>query len=98
VYCDSCPRAFHFMCLNPPLNPEDVGDGDWFCPACAPPPVRLFSRLIGVVQMTPLTMSRLGIDRSKPQFAARPINTACSDVRSGGVPTSGGRSWLLQRW
>lgn len=34
VYCDSCPRAFHFICLNPPMDQSEVGDGDWFCPSC----------------------------------------------------------------
>jgi hypothetical protein len=40
VYCDSCPRAFHLMCLNPPANSDDVSDGDWFCPCCIMTKVR----------------------------------------------------------
>lgn len=44
VYCDSCPRAFHFVCLDPPINPAEVGDGDWFCPSCVIRQVRLVYR------------------------------------------------------
>ncbi|TCD63891.1 hypothetical protein EIP91_004800 [Steccherinum ochraceum] len=35
VYCDSCPRAFHLMCLNPPVEGNELqGDANWYCPAC----------------------------------------------------------------
>ncbi|PRP88151.1 Essential subunit of the histone deacetylase Rpd3S complex [Planoprotostelium fungivorum] len=32
--CDHCPRSFHFDCLNPPVNPEDLTDEDWYCNKC----------------------------------------------------------------
>ena len=35
VYCDGCPRAFHLLCLDPPLDKIDDGDSRWYCPACA---------------------------------------------------------------
>jgi len=37
VYCDGCPRAFHLWCLDPPMEPQDLPEGEkrWFCPACA---------------------------------------------------------------
>ncbi|KAI0928212.1 hypothetical protein AcW1_005527 [Taiwanofungus camphoratus] len=44
VYCDGCPRAFHLLCLDPPMDASDLPEGDarWFCPACTiqqkPPP------------------------------------------------------------
>ncbi|KAF9239614.1 hypothetical protein BU15DRAFT_87926 [Melanogaster broomeanus] len=43
VYCDSCPRAFHLWCLDPPMEAIDLPDGEkWFCPSCTtrnhPPP------------------------------------------------------------
>ncbi|KAI0371792.1 hypothetical protein BV20DRAFT_941308 [Pilatotrama ljubarskyi] len=43
VYCDGCPRAFHLWCLDPPMEPADLPEGErWFCPACLleqrPPP------------------------------------------------------------
>ncbi|KAI6109975.1 hypothetical protein F5141DRAFT_818960 [Pisolithus sp. B1] len=35
VYCDSCPRAFHLWCLDPPMEAIDLPEGDkWFCPSC----------------------------------------------------------------
>ncbi|KAG1715664.1 hypothetical protein ID866_1506, partial [Astraeus odoratus] len=35
VYCDSCPRAFHLWCLDPPMEAVDLPEGDkWFCPSC----------------------------------------------------------------
>jgi len=36
VYCDGCPRAFHLWCLDPPMEPQDLPEGEkrWFCPAC----------------------------------------------------------------
>ncbi|EKM55772.1 uncharacterized protein PHACADRAFT_256634 [Phanerochaete carnosa HHB-10118-sp] len=36
VYCDGCPRAYHFWCLNPPMDVTDLpaGDAKWLCPAC----------------------------------------------------------------
>ncbi|KAH8102869.1 hypothetical protein BXZ70DRAFT_756100 [Cristinia sonorae] len=35
VYCDSCPRAFHLMCLNPPIEGNELqGITNWYCPAC----------------------------------------------------------------
>ncbi|KAH9946375.1 uncharacterized protein BXZ73DRAFT_37826 [Epithele typhae] len=44
VYCDGCPRAFHWICLDPPIEATDIPEGEsrWFCPACTlekkPPP------------------------------------------------------------
>jgi hypothetical protein len=36
LYCDSCPRAFHLWCLNPPMEHCDLPgeDASWHCPAC----------------------------------------------------------------
>ncbi|RDX42656.1 hypothetical protein OH76DRAFT_86840 [Lentinus brumalis] len=36
VYCDGCPRAFHWLCLDPPMEASDLPEGEsrWFCPAC----------------------------------------------------------------
>ncbi|KAL4065433.1 hypothetical protein J3A83DRAFT_4266976 [Scleroderma citrinum] len=43
VYCDSCPKAFHLWCLDPPMEAIDLPEGDkWYCPSCTirkhPPP------------------------------------------------------------
>ncbi|CAG60725.1 uncharacterized protein GVI51_J01441 [Nakaseomyces glabratus] len=32
--CDTCPKSFHFLCLNPPLDPDHLPEGDWSCPQC----------------------------------------------------------------
>lgn len=40
ICCDGCPRSFHFACINPPMDidelPTTVGDSEdkWFCNAC----------------------------------------------------------------
>ncbi|KAF4578654.1 hypothetical protein EYR40_001196 [Pleurotus pulmonarius] len=53
IYCDGCPRAFHFWCLDPPEENVDEGNSKWYCPACTAkqfppqkPPPGLFSPLI----------------------------------------------------
>ncbi|CEP60860.1 Rco1p LALA0_S02e01288g [Lachancea lanzarotensis] len=32
--CDTCPKSFHFMCCNPPLDPDNLPEGDWSCAEC----------------------------------------------------------------
>ena len=32
--CDGCTRSFHHSCLEPPLDPDEEVDGEWFCPQC----------------------------------------------------------------
>ncbi|KNE58091.1 hypothetical protein AMAG_04910 [Allomyces macrogynus ATCC 38327] len=32
--CEGCPRSFHLICLDPPLDPETAPDGEWFCHEC----------------------------------------------------------------
>jgi len=32
IICDSCVRAFHRSCLDPPLT--EIPEGDWHCPQC----------------------------------------------------------------
>lgn len=32
--CDNCPCSFHFICINPPTDPLELPDGDWFCNKC----------------------------------------------------------------
>ncbi|KAJ3294413.1 hypothetical protein HK104_003588 [Borealophlyctis nickersoniae] len=32
--CDSCPRAFHFQCVEEGFSAEDVPDGLWECRTC----------------------------------------------------------------
>ncbi|KAF8906018.1 hypothetical protein CPB84DRAFT_1889744 [Gymnopilus junonius] len=60
VYCDGCPRAFHFWCLDPPMEDvDDDGDARWFCSTCVArkhpprkPPPSLLSAVIHQVQIS----------------------------------------------
>ncbi|KAI5296050.1 hypothetical protein KEM52_005913 [Ascosphaera acerosa] len=32
--CDGCVHSFHFTCLEPPMDPKNPPEGQWFCPDC----------------------------------------------------------------
>ena len=32
--CDGCTRSFHFRCLDPPIDPSQPPDGEWYCYVC----------------------------------------------------------------
>jgi len=32
--CDACPASFHLECLDEPLLPEELPEGEWHCRAC----------------------------------------------------------------
>lgn len=32
--CEGCPKLFHFLCLDPPLDEAELPEGDWFCDQC----------------------------------------------------------------
>ncbi|CAD1785298.1 similar to Saccharomyces cerevisiae YMR075W RCO1 Essential subunit of the histone deacetylase Rpd3S complex [Maudiozyma barnettii] len=32
--CDTCPKSFHFLCLDPPVDPDNLPEGDWSCSNC----------------------------------------------------------------
>lgn len=32
--CDTCSNSFHFLCLDPPVDPDNLPEGDWSCPHC----------------------------------------------------------------
>jgi len=34
ICCDRCPRAFHFDCVEPPLDPTHLPEGNWYCNVC----------------------------------------------------------------
>lgn len=55
--CDNCPSAFHFSCVDPPLDEHNPPEGEWLCNKCenkrAPPakkPSGLFSGLMGNIE------------------------------------------------
>ncbi|KAG8834217.1 hypothetical protein FRC17_009363 [Serendipita sp. 399] len=39
VYCDSCPKSFHLLCLDPPIDghskKDEIPDGGWYCRECS---------------------------------------------------------------
>ncbi|TMS17926.1 Chromodomain-helicase-DNA-binding protein 4 [Larimichthys crocea] len=35
ILCDTCPRAYHMVCLDPDM--EKAPEGTWSCPHCCPP-------------------------------------------------------------
>lgn len=32
--CDRCPSSFHFLCHEPPLDPDDIPKGEFLCNKC----------------------------------------------------------------
>ena len=32
ILCDTCPKAYHLVCLEPEL--EEAPEGKWSCPTC----------------------------------------------------------------
>jgi len=36
ICCEGCPKAFHFVCVEPPMDAKDVANikGKWFCNEC----------------------------------------------------------------
>jgi hypothetical protein len=34
ICCDACPRSFHFTCAEPPLDPQNLPEDDWYCNEC----------------------------------------------------------------
>lgn len=39
ILCDTCPRAYHMVCLDPDM--EKAPEGKWSCPHCVSPWQRL---------------------------------------------------------
>ncbi|KAJ8917325.1 hypothetical protein NQ315_002347, partial [Exocentrus adspersus] len=34
ICCDKCPSSFHLGCHDPPLEEQDIPQGDWLCHSC----------------------------------------------------------------
>ena len=43
ILCDTCPRAYHLVCLEPEL--EEAPEGKWSCPRCVSLLLRNFCTL-----------------------------------------------------
>lgn len=81
MYCDGCPRAFHFWCLDPPMEAVDIPEGDmrWFCPSCTTRKVRIITRsqLIAANKQHGLCRTRL---LNRPHHLYRPLFTMCKQT------------------
>lgn len=59
VCCETCPRSYHFTCVDPPLDDSMLPDGAWYCRQCEArrkPPIpfekSLFSDLLNLLDRT----------------------------------------------
>jgi chromodomain-helicase-DNA-binding protein 4 len=43
ILCDTCPKAYHLVCLDPEL--EQAPEGDWSCPECTKNGITIRTRL-----------------------------------------------------
>lgn len=34
ICCETCPKSFHFTCVDPPIDQDHVPDENWFCNEC----------------------------------------------------------------
>ena len=34
ICCEACPRSFHFACLTPPLDKDNLPKNSWYCDDC----------------------------------------------------------------
>ncbi|EJT96841.1 hypothetical protein DACRYDRAFT_119885 [Dacryopinax primogenitus] len=34
ICCDGCTRSYHFLCLNPPVELDDIPEDKWYCGVC----------------------------------------------------------------
>jgi hypothetical protein len=44
ILCDTCPKAYHLVCLDPEL--EQAPEGDWSCPECTKNGITIRSRQV----------------------------------------------------
>ncbi|KAI9137554.1 hypothetical protein BKA69DRAFT_1128093 [Paraphysoderma sedebokerense] len=84
--CESCPRAFHFSCLNPPLDIDEAPEeAHWYCNACKsrkiPPQksnVPLFGPLIDLLNRSNPISFQL-TDEIKQRFSGVSTNPHSGD-------------------
>ncbi|GAX16617.1 autoimmune regulator [Fistulifera solaris] len=69
IVCNSCCRAFHLLCLQPPL--KGVPDGDWYCTLCTNhSPTRL--RRSPEQNLNILSAIRLDFEEQSPSPVSKP--------------------------
>ncbi len=54
ILCDTCPRAYHLVCLDPEL--DEAPEGKWSCPHCV-------SLLFGLIVITKFHAAELDTTR-----------------------------------
>lgn len=91
--CESCPRSFHFQCLDPPLDEDSLPDGEWYCTQCYTrrhPPIPykkgLFSSLLNQLERRNPAQFRLP-KRIRERFEGVSSN-ALGEYEDGTGPTS----------
>lgn len=69
--CDGCPRSFHFMCLEPPLQVDELPEEEtWYCKECSVERVGVASDLEGR-----MSDEQAPKRQPSPQREPRPIPT-----------------------
>ncbi|NXR08107.1 CHD5 protein, partial [Semnornis frantzii] len=82
ILCDTCPRAYHLVCLDPEL--EKAPEGKWSCPHCQSswPPL-------------PLTPSPCVLCHEPPPWDCIAASCMCPRALHGSGPPMGAASWWL---
>ncbi|CAR22589.1 Rco1p [Lachancea thermotolerans CBS 6340] len=95
--CDTCPKSFHFACCNPPLDPDNLPEGDWSCAECQfrircpnkaaahrleKDYLAQLERSKGITLFGKL-LFRLEFTNPKQYLPPHPIRDAFADVRTG---------------
>ena len=62
ILCDTCPRAYHMVCLDPDM--EKAPEGTWSCPHCV-------SNILGLLGFNHIT------DAFNPNLFEIPQNVGC---------------------
>ncbi|KAL7005794.1 hypothetical protein EMMF5_004710 [Cystobasidiomycetes sp. EMM_F5] len=77
--CDGCPRSFHFACLNPPLELDEIPAEAWYCKVCEaarkppPTPKGIFGPLI----------NRIDSENPKMFVLPRDVKNSFRDISTG---------------
>jgi hypothetical protein len=57
--CDRCPASFHFLCMEPPLEPDEIPKGEFLCSKCD-----YETHLLSTGQFTPTELKRYADKRA----------------------------------
>jgi len=68
ICCDSCPASFHLQCHDPPLEDEDIPEGDWMCIKCYAAKPELLKQTTKKSEVTRQTSRKLERIDEKPEI------------------------------